>query len=455
MSASDINEQVDLIREVFAYADRFRGSTFVIRISNEIIDHPNFAQHARDLALLHKTGIRIIIIPGARRRIDEVLDQFGVQPNFSDGVRISSSESIDLIKMAAFDTAHKVMTALSGHKITAVIGNWVRSRSRGVVNGTDFERTGLVERIRVEAVARSLEQGHVPIFPCVGHNENGDPFNLSSSDLAVSVSAAMNARKLFLLTDRPPLKNSEWNIAPDVEVLEDGRIFRMTPGAIEDFLLRNPERKGKELLETAASACRGGVNRAHILDGTQSGVLLKEIFSNLGAGTMVFADVYENLRPMEIADVPGILEIMRPLISEGILIERSREELEENRSDYWVYSMDGVVHGCAALHTRGEGCGEIAGVAVDPRYAQLGIGIKLISRLCEKAAADGLHRVFVLTTRTADWFLAQGFREGNISLLPEERRKNYNPGRNSRILIRDVSENTLTGPDRRTSEAEV
>ena len=331
MSVPDIREQVDLIREVFAYTERFRGSTFVIKISNDIIDHPDFPQHARDLALLHKSGIRIVIIPGARKRIDEVLDRFGAEKEFVDGIRVSDPESMDLIKMAAFDVAHRVMTALSGHKITAVIGNWVRARSRGVVDGVDFRRTGLVDRIRVEAVTRSLELGHVPIFPCVGHNETGDPFNLSSDELASTVATALNARKLFLLTPNPVMGVPEWKVPEGVDILEDGRIFRMTPAAVKDILILNPDKMDRGALETAATACRGGIDRAHILDGRQGGVLLKEIFSNLGVGTMVFADAYERLRPMESSDVPGVMEIMRPLIAEGILVERTREELERKQ----------------------------------------------------------------------------------------------------------------------------
>ena len=437
MSRTEIKEQVDLIREVFAYAERFRGSTFVIRISNEIVDHPDFPQHARDLALLHKAGIRTVIIPGARKRIDEVLDRFGAEKRFENGIRISSPDSMDLIKMAAFDVAHRVMTALSGHRITAVIGNWVRARSRGVVDGIDYGRTGLVDRIRVEAVTRSLDQGHIPIFPCVGHNESGDPFNLSSDELSSTVAGALNAKKLFLLTVDPVMTNRDWTVPDGVDVLDDGRIFRMTPASVKEFLLLNPDRPERISLETAAAACRHGIDRAHILDGRLGGVLLKEIFSNLGVGTMVFADAYERLRPMESSDVPGILEIMSPLVAEGILVERTREELESRQKDYWVYAMDGVVHGCAALHPMGENMAEIAGVAVDPRYAQLGIGAKLVARLCEKASDEGLQKVFVLTTRTADWFLARGFREGSVADLPSERREGYDADRNSRILVRD------------------
>jgi amino-acid N-acetyltransferase len=109
------------------------------------------------------------------------------------------------------------------------------------------------------------------------------------------------------------------------------------------------------------------------------------------------------------------------------------------QSDYWVYAMDGEVHGCAALHPRDERTAEIAGVAVDPRYAQLGIGAKLLARISEKAKEEGFRKIFVLTTRTADWFLARGFQEGSTADLPAGRRADYDSRRNSRVLIRNLS----------------
>jgi len=78
-------------------------------------------------------------------------------------------------------------------------------------------------------------------------------------------------------------------------------------------------------------------------------------------------------------------------------------------------------------------------VAVDPRYAQLGIGAKLIARLSEKAADEGFRKIFVLTTRTADWFLARGFKEGSVADLPAERLIGYNNERNSRVLVKELS----------------
>lgn len=440
MHTPNIQNHVDLIREVFNYTERFKGSTFVIKISNKIIDHPDFPQHAMDLALLNKVGIQTIIVPSARNRIDEILERFNVQKRFNKGIRISDQDSIDFIKMAAFDVAHRVMTALSGHQITALIGNWIRARTRGVIDGVDFLHTGLVDKVDVQAIKRTLEQGSVAILPCVGHNAVGSPFNLSSDEITVSIAIALNAKKIFHLEADPVMRTPEWKIPEKLKTLDDGRIFRLTPSTTQELLALNPTKPDKELLENAAWACESGIERVHILDGRQPGVLLEEIFSTLGVGTMLFANTDERIRPMKSSDVPGILEIMKPMVAEGILIARTREELERKYQDYWVYAMDGLAHGCVALHIMEESTAEIANVAVDPRYTQLGIGVKLITCILEEAMEKGIKRVFVLTTRTADWFLAQGFQEGSIADLPLKKLAQYNKERNSRILVKNLME---------------
>ncbi|CAD7836817.1 hypothetical protein S1OALGB6SA_143 [Olavius algarvensis spirochete endosymbiont] len=434
-----LREQVDLIREVLTYSERFYGTTFVIKISNQIIDRPDFPQHAADLALLHKAGIRIAIIPGAGKKIDEIFSRYGIEKKYIGTIQVSNPETVELVKMAAFDMAHRVMTALSGHGITPLIGDWIKARSRGIHQGEDFGSSGIVDRVRIESVIRSLELGHLLIFPCIGHNDIGRPFNLSSNELAQNIAISLGAKKLFLLTADPVMKAPQWKMPSGVEILEDGRIFRMLPNVATELAAMNPDKPERINLDTAAAACRAGIERSHILDGCQSGILLKEVFSNLGAGTMVFADVYERIRRMEISDVSDMLEIMKPLVVQGMLIRRTRENIVKKQNDYWVYAMDGVVHGCAALHIHSELTAEIAGVAVDSRYAQLGIGRKLIAKLLEEAKKIGSQKVFALSSRSSDWFLSQGFHEASISSLPVKRQKEYDAVRKPKILVKELS----------------
>ena len=139
-----VHEHVNVIREVFQYSLAFSGKTFVIQVDDAIVLHHDtstLSTFTRDLGLLHQAGIRIVLVAGASRRIDEILGRYGVNTESRDGVRISTPEAIPFVKMAAFDSANRIMTSLSGLGINAVIGNWVRARTLAsdIRLGTDVE----------------------------------------------------------------------------------------------------------------------------------------------------------------------------------------------------------------------------------------------------------------------------------------------------------------------------
>ena len=194
-------DETELIREVFAYAHRFMGSVFVFRIGSRLMDTPGFAGLVSDLALLHENGIKIVLVPSGGARIDELLGIYGIATERVRGLRISTPEAMPLIEMAAFDTATRLMNQLARNKVEAVVGNWVRARSYGVRDGVDFQATGVVDKVHVELIRRSLEDDFVPILPCIGWSAIGEPYNISSVELATELAVGLKARKLFFLTD--------------------------------------------------------------------------------------------------------------------------------------------------------------------------------------------------------------------------------------------------------------
>lgn len=435
MNGNSPREHVDLIREVFSYSRRFRNSLFVFKIDCPIIEHPSFSLLVKDLALLHQNDIKVVIVPGARERINEVLNRYEISQYSEGGIRISSEKAIDFIRMAAFDISNKVMTFLSGCNIQSVIGNWVRARTLGVVDGKDYEYTGRVDRVRTEAVESLLQGGYIPIFPCIGWNANGAPYNISSDELAGTIASSMKASKLFFLSaGEVPSKNS-CALPEDVTPVEKGRISKLSLPQTERLISMNEGNPLVGRLRLAMKACGEGVHRVHLLDGRVEGVVLQEIFSNLGIGTMIYSNVYERIRPMAKQDIGGVLSLMRPLIDQGVLIPRDRRELENSLDDYAVYAVDDIIHGCGALHLYGGGKGEIAGIAVDKRFTHLDIGGKILSYLLQRAGERKLKEVFVLTTQSSDWFLTMGFLPGGLEDLPLEKRRLYNKDRNSRILV--------------------
>ena len=432
-------EYVDTIREVFSYLKQFRGTTFVVRIDNAVLDDPLFSVLVKDLSLLHEAGIRVALVPSAKERIDEVLKRYEVQYSVIKGVRVTSEEAIPFIKMAAFDVSNRVMTMLSANGMTAVIGNWVRARGIGVIDGVDYQSAGLVESVRVDSVRKALDDGVVPIFPCIGWSSVGTPYNISSNELAVVVATSVAAEKLIFLTARAGFSAEAFTVPESIPVAPGGRLANFSLSDLDAFFAANPGREADlELLQRARRACTSGVERVHILDARMEGVILKETFSNLGSGTMVYSNRYGGIRAMTMNDISDVLRLMRPLVDRGILLPRTESQLEGTLADFIVFEVDDSVHACAALHEFPGKVAEIAGIAVDEHFLHLGVGPKLVDYLCDRAQRRGLSSVFVLTTQTADWFLKLGFIESDPAALPEKKRKSYDLQRKSRIFVKSL-----------------
>jgi amino-acid N-acetyltransferase len=437
----DVAMHVELIRQAFGYITRFKGKTFVLKIENPIIDHAGFRLMVRDIALLHQLGIRVVIVPGSKERIDEVLTRYGLPWRTESGVRVSTPEAIPFIKMAASDVSNRVMTLLAQNETSAVIGNWVKARSIGVREGVDYQSAGLVESVKVDIVQTVLEQGLIPIFPNIGWSATGTPYNISSNELATVLATRLGAEKLFFVTPLGGIAAADLRRPAALSSEPEAQISRMTDGEAEALVALNKDHLADpemELVSLALRACRGGVPRVHIVDGRVDGVLLKEIFSALGLGTMIYANTYVNVRKMRSSDVSAALSVMAPLVEAGILVSRTADQLEAQIDDYYVYEIDGMPHACVALHDFGRDHAEIAALAVDRGYTSLNIGRRLVEYCLQEARRQGTRRVFVLTTQTADWFDSLGFVSGTVEDLPPDRQRSYDRSRKSRILTYDL-----------------
>lgn len=442
---SESADTVEIIREAFRYTQVFRGKTFVLQVEDIIADDSALSSLVRDLSLLLRTGIHIVLVAGARRRIDEILNRYAVNTEKHNGIRISTPQAIPFIKMAAFDAANRIMTSLSAAGINAVIGNWVRARSLGVVDGVDYEDAGAVDRVRADLIRSVFEQGSIPILPCIGWSASGKPYNVSSRELATMLAISLEASKLFFVTGRPALSSHDYRVEPPVEAGPDGRISRMNLDQAGSFvdLNTNPDDPGVERVQLAIEAARKGVERVHLVDGSSDGSVLREIFSNLGVGTMVYTDEYQSIRSMRRTDAADVHRLMRPMMSAGFLVARNEVDLADGHEDFVVFETDGMVHGCGALHVYesnppGSAQGEIAGLAVDPVFDDLGIGKRIVAFLLDRARALGISRVFALTTQASDWFEQVGFKPGALSEVPGQKQSVYDHGRKSRVVIKDL-----------------
>jgi amino-acid N-acetyltransferase len=447
MKFMDRQQQVrmDIIREAFLYQSRFDRATMVFKIDFDITEDRGFPYLMKDIAMLAKMGIRIVIVPGSTEYIDRVLLEHKIVSKYNGKDRITTEDAIPLVEMAAFHVATRYITALSASRVDAVIGNFVRARGRGVVNGIDMDHTGTVDKIFSTGLKRIVELGMVPVLPCIGWSPVGRPYNVPSDEIAISAACALGATKLFIVSRGNPLQKKSIVVPQNIEQTKEGRIIRINLHECENLLELNSEirstgesKKCMSILNLALSASRLGVERVHIIDGCEEGAVLRELYSNLGSGTMLYADEYESIRVIRNSDIPDMLHIMEPLVEQDILVRRSAEDVQKKKDDYVVFVIDGSVHACAALHDWGEGQGEIAALAAEKAYSDMGLGRRLVYFLIEKARKQGLTRVFVLTTKTQDWFELLGFREAEVSSLPAQRRENYNKQRMSKVFALDL-----------------
>jgi amino-acid N-acetyltransferase len=281
----------------------------------------------------------------------------------------------------------------------------------------------------------ALEDGFIPIIPCVGWSSTGKPYNISSTELAVATAVALKAEKLFFVGSGASISVDDYRMPPAIALSPEGRMAAIAVEDIDRFIelnrdVNNPQCPTSELIDLllqGKDACSRGVTRTHILDADIDGVIPAEIFSDLGSGTMIYRNNYGSFRTMTTDDIPSVLSLMNPFVEQGILLPRTGEELETQVKDFTVYEIDGGIRACGALHSYPENMGEIAGIAVDEAYAHMGIGRK----------EAGFRSLFVLTTQTADWFERFGFKSANIDSLPAKRKGKWTQKRGSRMLVRD------------------
>ncbi len=430
------NKKAESVRGVIRYLQKFKNALVVIYLDDKTIESPLYSSHIRDIALLHEAGLQVVIIPGARSRIDEVLSSANIKWTYKENSRVTDSNAMPLIKMAAFDVSNTIMTSLAANRITAVIGNWVRSRAKGVINGFDFGTAGEIDKLEVDAIKTVLNHGFIPIFPCIGWNSIGHPYNISSMLLAQQVAINLKADKLFYVSQDGSIDSKRYKIPQSFALSEKGNVPAMNLDEVDEFIAENPdlEELTLGLLNSSKQACSSGVTRVHLLDGKDDGSMLCEIFSELGSGTMIYTSNYGKIRPMLQTDIPAVLAIMSPFVKSGKLLPRTEQQLALSFNDYVVYELDGGVHACAALHMYDDKQAEIAAVAVDENFEHMGIGPKLIENLISKAEKENAKSIFIMTTQASDWFEKLGFVEDKIESLPEKRRIIWSSSRNSKVF---------------------
>jgi amino-acid N-acetyltransferase len=439
--AERVPDKVNAIREVLGYLSRYRGEVFVIKIDDSLLEEPLFPLLIRDVVLLHRMGIKVVIVPGGRCSIDAALAAAGRMSAYHEGVRITTEDDLGHAMAAVARVSNHVLSLISENGAQAVSGNWVRARTLGVIGGVDHQRTGRVERVNVALVQKLLGEGVIPLVGNIGWNAVGKAYNLSSTELAVAIGTAMKAAGLFLIGTVAGIPVVGAPLA-GIRVRESGIYSNMDLSRVSELLARTGalDHEQRVLVENAVAACRGGVKRVHILDGRQNGILLEEIFSVTGNGTMLYTNLYTDLCPATVEDVPEIIRLIQPYVRQQLLVRRTPEAIADNISHWVVYKVDDAIRGCAALTPYDAESAELEALVVDEDHRHGGTGGRIVNFLLDQAATLGLKRVFALTTQTSDFFLEHGFSEVPVESLPEAKRRRYNRARNSLVLAIEVAE---------------
>ncbi|EMW17694.1 amino-acid N-acetyltransferase [Escherichia coli 2845650] len=435
-------ELVEGFRHSVPYINTHRGKTFVIMLGGEAIEHENFSSIVNDIGLLHSLGIRLGVVYGARPQIDANLAAHQHEPLYHKNIRVTDAKTLELVKQAAGTlqldiTARLSMslnnTPLQGAHINVVSGNFIIAQPLGVDDGVDYCHSGRIRRIDEDAIHRQLDSGAIVLMGPVAVSVTGESFNLTSEEIATQLAIKLKAEKMIGFCSSQGVTNDDGDIVSELFPNE-------AQARVEAQEEKGDYNSGTvRFLRGAVKACRSGVRRCHLISYQEDGALLQELFSRDGIGTQIVMESAEQIRRATINDIGGILELIRPLEQQGILVRRSREQLEMEIDKFTIIQRDNTTIACAALYPfPEEKIGEMACVAVHPDYRSSSRGEVLLERIAAQAKQSGLSKLFVLTTRSIHWFQERGFTPVDIDLLPESKKQLYNYQRKSKVLMADL-----------------
>ena len=437
---------VPWFRAVAPHIHAYHGKTFVVAIAGELIAAGKLNSFAQDVSILHAMGIKLVLVHGFRPQVAEQLRSKGQDGRFSQGMRITDAIALDSAQEAAGQLRFEIEAAFSqglpntpmANAIVRVVsGNFLTARPVGIVDGVDFLHSGVVRKVDGAAIRRAIDTEAMVLLSPFGFSPTGEAFNLTMEDVATSTAIVLRADKLLFLTEVPGIHEDAFDpetpVDTELALADAERLLASLPVPTQPsdpaFYLRHCVR-----------ACRGGVERSHILPFAMDGSLLMEVFTHDGVGTMVVDEKLESLREATPDDIGGVLHLIEPFERDGTLVKRSRTEIERDIGLYTVIEHDGVIFGCAALYPYPEArTGEMAALTVSPLVQGQGDGERMLKRIEQRARAAGFESIFVLTTRTMHWFIKRGFESADPDRLPEARKRKYNWDRRSQVLVKKLS----------------
>jgi acetylglutamate kinase len=283
--ASDVLQKAHVLAEALPYIREFTGKTVVIKYGGHAMEDPALADlFAQDVVLMRLVGMNPVVVHGGGPQISELMRRLGKEPEFVDGLRVTDAESVDIVRMALVGKVNReIVSAVNQHGSLAV---GLSGEDAGLIKvEMRDERLGFVgdvTEIDPAIVHRLINEELIPVIATVGVDELGQAYNINADTVAGAIAMAMQAEKLVYLTDVAGI----YADYPD----ESSLVSRTDVDGLEQMLASGAADGGMiPKLKSCALALRGGVRRAHILDGRVPHALLLEFFTREGIGTMIDA----------------------------------------------------------------------------------------------------------------------------------------------------------------------
>ncbi len=295
----DSQLRLDLLREALPYIQRFKGKTFVVKVSGKTTEvRENLLSLAEELALLHQVGIRICVVHGGGKQLSDLASKMGVEQKIINGRRITDDATLEMAKMIfAGKINTDILAALRNSGVEAVglsgvDGNIVHAERRppkeilnretGERAHVDFGHVGDVVEINARLLTVLLDHGYLPVISSLGADAEGMVFNINADTIAAEIAVQLQAEKLILLSDVDGIY-----LNPNDPKT---KVSRLTAGEA-DALLKDGVASGGMIpkLQSIIELLGRGVRSTHVISGTARNALLSEVFTDKGTGTMIAA----------------------------------------------------------------------------------------------------------------------------------------------------------------------
>lgn len=419
------------LRGILQYVPQFKERIFVIALDGAVMRLPNFQSLVQDIAVLQSLSIQVVLVFGARMQIQDLAASRGITLTSSDGMGRTDAATLEVSADAISRLTSELMGDLTALELKVATTNALAVHPSGVIQGVDLEHTGRIERVDARMLQAMLKEGIIPLLPPLGYDGRGATLRLNSDEVAVDVALALDAAKVIFVAE-------QGLVGPDGQRLSQMPVAQAYEMSKQKNTQADPSLLSK--LKHAALACSEGVSRVHIIDGNQDEVLLAELFSNEGVGTMIHADDYQHLRKARSSDIPALLSMMRQSVEDAALAPRTREQMQKKINDFYVLELDGNAVATVAVHVYEfedkTKAAELACLFVRRAHKNKGHGRKLVAFAEDTARQRGCHWIFALSTQASRFFEEKmGYAVQSPDILPAARREAYDKsGRNSKVL---------------------